>query len=96
MNIVQDVIFMGSAVDGNEMNSLIQASEAVHGRFINVFSYRDLVLKYLFNLAYQGRAVGLGPLNITGVVNINATRIGGHLDYRKNMDEILKMIDYSP
>lgn len=96
VKIVQDVTFMGSAVDGNDMNSLIQASEAINGRFINVFSYRDLVLKYMFNIVYSSKAVGLGPLNIAGVVNINATEIGGHLDYRKNMDKILKMINYSP
>lgn len=94
LKVVQDVILLGAAMPKSA--SLLNARSASYGRFINVYSKSDYILKLLFSLSTLTQAVGLGPLELGNTENYDVSAYGGHTDYRIHLGEILELIDYSP
>ena len=93
--IVLDVILFGGAAP-SIVEDWRKVRAALKGRLINVYSRQDWTLR-LYTATCSTKAIGLGPLDIEGIENIDATGVvEGHQDHRKKMKELLDLINYQP
>jgi Protein of unknown function (DUF726). len=68
----------------------------VAGRLVNAYSFQDKLLSFAYFLATWDKAIGSGPIEVSGIENIDVTKeAGGHLEYRKNVNKVLKAIRYN-
>ena len=81
--IVEEVYLFGTPAP-NRLNEWQAIRDIVTGRVVNVYSERDYILAYLYRSAsIQLGVAGLEPIEgITGLENVNADSLDGHLRYR--------------
>ena len=92
---ILDVILLGGAAP-NTAEQWKKIRPVVKGRLINVYSNQDWTLR-LYTTTSGAKAIGLGPLDIEGIENVDATGlVEGHQDHRKRMKELLDMLNYQP
>lgn len=93
--ILLDVILFGGAAPSH-VEDWRKVRSALKGRLINVYSRQDWTLR-LYTATSSAQAIGLGPLDIEGIENIDATGlVEGHQGHRKKMKELLDLINYQP
>jgi hypothetical protein len=98
---IQDVIIMGSTLPctflyESQRSSWEKARSVVSGRFINVYSKRDMLLQVLCRyLQWTIHAAGITHVNQPGIINFDASHIiSKHSDYPEKVGEILRQIQY--
>ena len=92
---VHNVFLLGGAVNG-KLGKWEKCKGAVLGRFVNVYSEKDYILKFLYPILTFEMPLGIKRLDIEGVENFDVSNISpGHFDYRQNLDAILLHIDYA-
>ena len=100
--LINNIIFMGGATTLNSNKWPNIFKKVVSGRILNCYSQKDEVLKKLFKLCTINNAIGSDKLIIKSedgefdyVENYDFSELDlGHLDYRKNFEEILKKINF--
>lgn len=98
---IQNVILMGAPVpctfllDG-QRTPWLKARSVVAGRFINVFSKKDLLLQFMCRyIQWTIQVAGLTEVREGGIENVDASDIiQAHSDYPGNIDLILSKIGY--
>lgn len=96
LGLVEEVVLMGLP-ETNKRSKWRAARSIVSGRFVNGFSTRDWVLKFLFRasdaLGHGGIAGVDGATPCPGVENVDLSRIvRGHLEYRTKMRAALSCV----
>lgn len=92
--IVEDAILIGAAVS-RKSDSWARLRGVVAGRLINAYSTKDYILKVLYRYqSWELAVAGIAPVEAAGVENVDISHIvSRHLDYRKKMPDILRMLD---
>jgi len=93
-NIIQDVVLLGAPIRyKSKFWKWIRM--VVSGRIINGFSKNDLILGLVYRYQRFGSAVsGVEPVPCPGIENIDLSHIiDKHVDYSKNIREIMEYID---
>lgn len=99
-NIIQNVVFMGGAVDFRKQLKWGKIFQTlVAGKVVNVYTPKDEILKKCYAFAQpQNSPIGLRKLefkNCNKVINYDSTdKLDGHLDYRNKMDKIMENINF--
>jgi hypothetical protein len=90
--LVHDVVFLGGAV-GVAHPGIRAAVEVAEGRVINAYSSKDAVLAYLYRARQCETAVGLVPVELEGVTDIDVTDVApGHTKYGDAMEGVLRQV----
>lgn len=95
---IHNVLLMGGAAK-NDTEKWRKALGCVSGRVINVYSEGDWILKAFYKplMCLQPEPIGLGPIRLERVENVDATNyVGGHLSYRDKLPEILIRTGFQP
>ena len=102
-NIINNVVFIAGAtrIKKSKFNDIF--NEVIRGRIINIYSNQDFILKYLYKLSIEKDAIGSKELkfeNVDNQIDDNNCKVEnfnmnqfGHLDYRDNLEEVLKIIN---
>eukprot|EP01035_Chromulina_nebulosa_P019888 gene19888-25843_t len=93
-NIIQDVVLLGAPIRyKSKFWKWIRM--VVSGRIINGYSKNDLILGLVYRYQRFGSAVsGVEPVPCPGIENIDLSHmIDKHVDYSKNIKEIMEYID---
>lgn len=96
--IVEHAVMLGCTVTIVK-ERFVMARSVVSGRFVNAYSSQDWLLGLLFRstTGFIRPAAGLCPIDVPGVENADLTEIvGGHFDYTKKMDAIVKQLGFGP
>ncbi len=102
-NIINNVVFIAGAtrIKKSKFNDIF--NDVIRGRIINIYSNQDFILKYLYKCSIEKVALGSQELifeNVDNKIDDNNCKVEnynmnqfGHLDYRDNFEEILKVIN---
>ena len=102
-NIINNVVFIAGAtrIKKSKFNDIF--NDVIRGRIINIYSNQDFILKYLYKCSIEKVALGSQELifeNVDNKIDDNNCKVEnynmnqfGHLDYRDNFEEILKIIN---
>ena len=102
-NIINNVVFIAGAtrIKKSKFNDIF--NDVIRGRIINIYSNQDFILKYLYTCSIEKVAIGSQELkfeNVDNKVDDNNCKVEnfnmnqfGHLDYRDNLEEVLKIIN---
>jgi len=99
ISIVQNVVFMGGAVDFKKSKKWGQIfSTLVAGKVVNIYSEKDFVLQRLYKAAKPlNEPIGIRKLEILSCGKIDNYDLTdkniGHLDYRSMLDHIMTEVD---
>ncbi|XP_015454441.1 transmembrane and coiled-coil domain-containing protein 4 isoform X3 [Pteropus alecto] len=93
--IIEDVVLLGAPVEG-EAKHWEPFRKVVSGRIVNGYCRGDWLLSFVYRTSsVQLRVAGLQPVMLQDrrVENVDLSSVvGGHLDYAKQMDVILKAV----
>lgn len=93
--IVEDVVLLGAPVEG-EARHWEPFRKVVSGRIVNGYCRGDWLLSFVYRTSsVQLRVAGLQPVQLQDrrMENVDLTSmVSGHLDYAKQMDDILKAV----
>lgn len=96
--IVEHAVLLGCTVTIVK-ERFVMARSVVSGRFVNAYASQDWLLGLLFRSTsgFIRPAAGLCPVDVAGVENADLTGVvGGHFDYIKKMDTIVKQLGFGP
>ena len=96
--IVEHAVLLGCTVTIVK-ERFVMARSVVSGRFVNAYASQDWLLGLLFRSTsgFIRPAAGLCPVDVAGVENTDLTGVvGGHFDYIKRMDTIVKQLGFGP
>ncbi|KAL8198268.1 UNVERIFIED_CONTAM: Transmembrane and coiled-coil domain-containing protein 4 [Gekko kuhli] len=93
--IIEDVVLLGAPVEG-DAKSWKPFTKVVAGKIINGYCRGDWLLSFVYRTSsVQLNVAGLQPVTLDDrrMVNVDLSSVvGGHLDYMKQMDTILKAV----
>jgi len=95
---IHNVLLMGGAAK-NDSEKWRKALGCVCGRAINVYCEQDWILIGMYKplMFLEPAPIGLGPIRLEKVENVNATSyVDGHLEFRNKLPEILVKTGIQP
>ncbi|KAI8898262.1 hypothetical protein BC833DRAFT_526118 [Globomyces pollinis-pini] len=89
-----DSVFLLGAAASLSIETWNEIRQIVAGRFVNCFSKNDWFLHLLFRL-HSNPAAGEDEIDIDSIENFDVSeRVATHVDYVKDLDSILKLVNY--
>ncbi|KAF9327827.1 hypothetical protein BG006_008923 [Podila minutissima] len=93
--LVNSVVLLGAPIKTDLTDKWKAASSVVANRFVNGYSKKDVVLGSIFRLHALGLDVaGLHPVeSVSRIENVDLSDIvGGHLEYRENLNMVISLL----
>jgi hypothetical protein len=90
--LLAGVYLLGGAFPSDD-SILSRMHEVVDGPVVNGFAENDGILRYAYRVRHWTRPIGLAPLGLAGVRDVDLSRIvTGHLDYRSKLALVLHRV----
>jgi hypothetical protein len=94
--LLHNVVLLGGAAPCKP-DIWVKCRRAAAGRMINCYSKHDRILSVLYRASQLTTAIGSKALDVPGVENYDVSAlIGGHVEYRSKLTEVLNSIHYQP
>ena len=91
LGLVDSVYLLGGATPAALLDEVARAP--VMGQMFNVHASCDLVLKVLFQTAELTKPIGLQPIDVPGVIDVDVSQlVDGHMDYAAKMTEVFAKV----